>query len=471
MALRQPSEADLSYISRFQICELVDDLVNKILRDKPSDVLGYMGHWVHTQQKTYSSKCNPNKPRLITFAHRPDIVCSNRPLTASHGQPALPPGSPSVPLRDPVVILPNGDVHINGTLTPDVIDTLAELYNQNSSRSLSFASPTNADLVALSKLSPTVTIPSLKLNDSTAITNLHPLTHMTTLHELQLRNCKSLHDISPLPHTLTSLNLAGVPFIDLNCLRAMKNLRELVLTECDQGSNVGSKSIADLQFLQDKIKLVKLHISMAPVKDIRPLVNAVEMEQFSLCHADVRDLSVITRMIELQKISLYGTPVQEFSVLSVLTKLVEVELSFTPFDNLGVLTNLKYLKKLATCECPIYEWRQLSELSKSLEELDISGCKFLDCSLLIGLTSLRRLYMDKCPCGELAPLQQLTTLVHLSINGVKAEDIAVVSNCPTLKELVVEQDQLSFSEIKEMRKKGKLRKQEKILVVKQTSRE
>jgi hypothetical protein len=181
-----------------------------------------------------------------------------------------------------------------------------------------------------------INLPSLQVADCTSVADLSPLGYLTQLNSLILWNCVNISDLSPLAHltNLTSLELSGcMQVTDIKPLENLTQLTSLALVDCEH------------------------------VDDLKPLKNLTQLTSLNLrlCH----------KLCNL-------------NALASLTQLTFLDLSFceqiTDLIPLSSLTQLASIK-LRSCK-NITDLNPLSSLT-NLSSLDLSGCS--------GIASLRPL--------------------------------------------------------------------------------
>ena len=154
----------------------------------------------------------------------------------------------------------------------------------------------------------------LKTNN---ITNIFPLSRLTTLKTLRIWNAK-ITDISP--------------------LSGLTSLKDLELMNNGQ--------INDISPLSDLINLENLSISLLKVIDISPLSGLTNLKKLSLDGNQITDISPLSGLTNLQTLDLHLNQITDVSPLSELASLNELNLNHNQITDISPLSGLTNLKEL-----------------------------------------------------------------------------------------------------------------------------
>ena len=107
--------------------------------------------------------------------------------------------------------------------------------------------------------------------------------------------------------------------------------------------------------------------------------------------------------------------------------------------SLADLALMPYLKSLTIHDLDLGTLTDLSSLAK-LETLDLSGCTFPaeDLAILANLPSLKNLNLSNCSLSTIAALEGAPVLTNLNLSGNTLRNLEVLSNMGTLTELNLE---------------------------------
>lgn len=266
-----------------------------------------------------------------------------------------------------------------------------------------------------------VNLESLDLYDNDAVSDLSPLSELTSLRRLSL-GYNEVSDVSPLSGltSLRRLNLIGNEVSDVSPLSGL--------------------SLEGL-FLHDNL-----------ISEVSPLANIGTLQSLSLGRNVVRDVSPLTELTELGRLRLDGNPIADFSPLAMLAGPWQLDLGHTGMSDADLrhLSELRNLSVVSVANNRISDLSPLAELH--LLELDVSGTdvalgdvaslpyfkdlEFLeasdllieDVSVLAGHDSLRSLHLDTNLIEDLAPLATLAGLTHLYLSWNRIRDIGPMAD-------------------------------------------
>ena len=254
---------------------------------------------------------------------------------------------------------------------------------------------TDADLSALKEMTQ---LTHLSLRDNPDITNLLPLSGLTSLEYLNIQNTGAA-DLSPLSSLteLTQLYIANPDISDLSPLRPLTQLRTLYL---DNGSLFGSE-IVDLSPLAD---LKNLEVLCIP-----PMPN-------------YQDFSCLSGLTELRTLRMMGTKssnsnsVQSLDFLTGMTKLETLDIVVASGD-LSAIAGLSNLKVVSLHGDTYTEGTDIFKNLTNLEELSLRNSVIVtkDMSGFSGMTKLHRLSLSLDGVESLSGLETLTSMLDLEL--------------------------------------------------------
>ena len=264
-----------------------------------------------------------------------------------------------------------------------------------------------------------VNIESLDLYDHDAVSDLFPLSGLTSLRSLSLPY-NQVSDVSP--------------------LSGLTNLRQLNLTgnEVSDLSPLSGLSLEGL-FLHDNL-----------ISEVSPVANIGTLQWLSLGRNIVRDVSPLTELTELRQLWLDGNPIADFSPLAMLAGPWQLDLGHTGMSDV----DLRHLSELRNLSVVYVANNRISDLSPLAElhllELDVSGTDVAlddvaslphfkdleslqarnllieDISVLAGHDSLSRLNLDQNLIEDVAPLATLAGLTQLYLNYNRIREIGPI---------------------------------------------
>ena len=240
----------------------------------------------------------------------------------------------------------------------------------------------------------------------TRVSNLKPLSDLTTLKSLNLRSSKVI-DITP-----------------LNKLTALESL------------NLAYTQIKEFGPLSNLIMLVSLDLECTEIVQLEPLSGLTKLESLDLDGTRVTDLSSLSKLVSLVSLRLDSTEVADLRPLAGLTALETLDLDDTKVADLAPLTGLVALKSLALQRTKILDLRPLADL-KQLGSLDLRDTQVSDLSPLSDLSALKSLDLDGTQVADIAPLAGLTKLDVLDLRGTKVSDLSPLSNLSALRVLTL----------------------------------
>ena len=151
--------------------------------------------------------------------------------------------------------------------------------------------------------------------NSNEISNLSPLSGLTSLERLDLGD-NSISDVSALrPRCLTSLevlDLSSNSISDVSALSGLTSLETLWL---------GSNSISDITPLSGLTSLKTLWFSFNSISDVSALSGLTSLESLSLSGNSISDITPLSSLTNLERLYLNNNSISDVSALSGLTSL------------------------------------------------------------------------------------------------------------------------------------------------------
>ena len=152
-----------------------------------------------------------------------------------------------------------------------------------------------------------------------SITDLTPLTRLTDLRKLNLRDNRVM-DISPLStlHELSDLNVARNRLVSIQSLGALKSLQTLNI----EGNILLEGNISALSSLEN---LQNINISHTGVQDLLPLQHLKNLRWIYASHNKIRSLSPLILKKNLITLHISDNPIDSLEPLSALPSLITLE--------------------------------------------------------------------------------------------------------------------------------------------------
>ncbi len=280
--------------------------------------------------------------------------------------------------------------------------------------------------------------------NSNEISNLSPLSNLTSLETLVLEN-NSISDVTPLSNMtrLIRLDLSSNNISNVTPLSNLTSLEWLWLN---------NNSISNLTGLEFATNLTVLDLGGAyvggewvnsnEISNLSPLSNLTSLERLYLDNNSISDVTPLSNLIRLIRLYLDSNNISNVTPLSNMTSLERLVLGNNSISNVTPLSNLTSLEWLGLDSNSISNVTPLSNLT-SLEWLGLGNNSISNVTPLSNMTSLERLWLNNNSISDLAPLVANTGLgsgdkVDVSNNPLSATSINI--HIPALESRGVEVD-------------------------------
>lgn len=278
------------------------------------------------------------------------------------------------------------------------------------------------DLTDLAPLTRLTSLETLSLR-FTRVTDLSPLQGLTALRELTIAGCRTYEererygchgDEKPDPSIGYVPLAAYTPVTDISPLARLTRLEVL---------HLDSTGVSDLTPLTGLERLRELTISWTKVKRVPPLPRT--LETFVANNAPIEDIEGLRDLPALAVLSLYACNVASLEALGHDTSLRDLRF-WSLYPRLRSLHGLESLTALTALTLADLDAAALDPLAgmTRLQQLDIQGGSVLGLTALSGLKGLERLMLDAWDGSptrhgvlDLAPLGKLTQLRELTLQG------------------------------------------------------
>lgn len=235
---------------------------------------------------------------------------------------------------------------------------------------------------------------SLSCNNISAIKE-NNLSSLTQLKELKLYS-NSLKTISGLQQ-LGKLEELQLQYNFIKTVeKSLKNNRNLLFLRLDS-NRLSSISASELCSLS---KLIYLDISSNKLDNINCVNTLPSLERLFCTHNSLSKLPSLSVLKRLKEVDFSCNSLVDLSGLKGCNKLEIIVVDKNRIKNVASISNLKSLQELKISCNLISDLKSISELSNSLEVLEISNNKighFDQIKCLFKITSLRELYINGNP--------------------------------------------------------------------------
>lgn len=331
-----------------------------------------------------------------------------------------------------------------------IINSLDPLYQLSDLQNLDCS---NTDVDDISPIRNLNKINKLDISN-TAIKDISDLKYTNNIKILNADNVKINNiEIIGLYHQLTNLSLANTDVKDLSPLESCEMLSDL---------NISGSKVTSLDSVSLPQSLHNLNISNTEISDLTPLKNLTNLQQLIIDNTLVTDLTPIANLNKLNELQCRSTNISDIMPLKNIPHLVRIYCDNTQIDSEKASEFIQENRKVMV----IYETKALQEwwdslhaswkkvfaaqnhtsINPSPEELHtIISMKrltldkfFLDATPIERLTNLENLNMEGTKIEDLTPLHGLYNLKYLNIKNTKVVDLKPIENLSNLKKINIE---------------------------------
>ncbi len=281
-----------------------------------------------------------------------------------------------------------------------------------------------SDLTGLSSL---INLKYLSLMGN-QISDLSPLTNLTTTVQTLLLRYNNITDVTPIAHltNLRTLNLGYNQIQDISSLSALINLQHLFLDH---------NMIESISALQNFFHLQLLLLGYNQITDLTPLNGLSGIQYLNLWNNNISDLSPLASLTQVQYLYLNRNQISDLSPLSNLTKLAYLELSSNQITDFSPLTQATYLTHLNLANNTISDISPISDLVY-LQQLNLSNNQIVDLTPLADITTLNWLNLSGNTLSNVDALSNLTKIEFLFLDDTYIGSLSPLSNLLNLRYLV-----------------------------------
>ena len=233
---------------------------------------------------------------------------------------------------------------------------------------------------------------------------------------------------------LTNLDLGWNWITDISPLSALANLTVLDLH--------GNNWITDISPLESLTNLMELDLHVNQIVDISPLSDLVNLTWLHLGSNQIVDLNPLSGLINLMELSLWQNSIVDISPLSGLTNLMVLFLGRNQITDISPLSSLTNLTKLLLEQnWTVVDISPLASLT-NLMVLELGDNQIVDISPLESLTNLMEIDLQRNQIVDISPLSGLINLAELNMDNNLIVDINPVESLTNLMVLELPENQI-----------------------------
>lgn len=356
--------------------------------------------------------------------------------------------------RDSVVIV--DDSLVESTIPFD----MPRLY----ARLTSFTKTTDIDINGnklIHSLDPLYELSDLQNLDcsNTDIEDITPIRNLNKLNRLDISNT-AVRSIADLRYT-NDIRVLKIANLDLNDISIVEMYSQL--TDLD----ISGTKVSSLDSIELPQSLRYLNISNTQISDLTPLAHLENLQVLIMDDTPVSDLTPIANLSRLNELQCRNTNVGDIMPLKDMTHLVRIYCDNTYIDsdkaaefkrenrNVMVIYETKALQdwweSLPSTWKTVLAMQNNTDIEPNPEELHIIiGMKaltlspsFTDAAPIERLTSLERLGIEGTGITDLTPLHGLHNLKYLNMRATKVHDLKPLENLGNLLEINIENTPIS----------------------------
>ena len=230
------------------------------------------------------------------------------------------------------------------------------------------APPPTTNVPAVTEITPALSDRTLAVRDAIVaavpgVSNANDVTaaHLAAITELDL-NDKSISGLKASDFNgltgLTHLDLSGTSITDLLPITGLTSL-----TFLDLRSN---RPLNDLTPLAGLTALTELRLNLNHISDISPLAGLTALTSLNLQANQVRDLTPLTGLTALEGLNLHGNLIRDLRPLTGLTSLKYLTLTFNLITDVSGLEGLTSLRRLTLDSNTILDYAPLRRLQAAI---------------------------------------------------------------------------------------------------------
>lgn len=212
----------------------------------------------------------------------------------------------------------------------------------------------------------------------------------------------NLQDLTMMPY-LKSLIINGQTFDTVSFLAYLRQMEELVLTDCRFSSE-------DLELIASLPALKKLTLSSCGLSTVAGLENAQMLTDLNLSNNTIRNLEPLSTLMNLQTLDLSHNALTSLNALTQLANLETLDVSY------NVLTSID---PIGTC--------------RKLTQLDASHNRITSLGTVDNLPTLSKLNLSSNTLSDVAILGNCASLTDLDISKNSIADIGTFANLNALE--------------------------------------
>lgn len=308
---------------------------------------------------------------------------------------------------------------------------------------------------------------------------IHSLDPLYELSELQNFNCSNtdVDDISPIRNLnkLNRLDISNTAIKSISDLRYTNDIRVLKLANLDLDDisiiemytqltdlDISGTKVTSLDSIELPQSLRYLNISNTAISDLKPIEHLENLQLLIIDNTPVTDLTPVANLSRLNELQCRNTNIGDLMPLKDMTHLVRIYCDNTLIDsekaaefkreNSGVMVIYETKALQDWWEGLPMAWKQVlasqnnTSIEPSPEELHIIismksltlNTTFDNAAPVERLTSLERLSIEGTGITDLTPLHGLHNLKYLNLRLTNVDDLTPLENLGNLLEINIE---------------------------------
>ena len=289
---------------------------------------------------------------------------------------------------------------------------------------------------------------------NTDVEDISPIRNLNKLNRLNISNT-AIKSISDLRYTndIKVLNVANLDLDDISIIEMYSQLTDL---------DISGTKVSSLDSIELPQSLRYLNISNTAISDLKPLEHLENLQLLIIDNTPVTDLTPIANLNRLNELQCSNTQISDLMPLKDMTHLVRIYCDNTFIDsekaaefkrennNVMVIYETKALQdwweSLPSVWKTVLAMQNNTDIEPSPEELHIIiGMKtltlspsFTDAAPVERLTGLERLSIEGTGITDLTPLHGLHNLKYLNLRATNVQSLKPLENLNNLLEINIE---------------------------------
>ncbi len=275
-------------------------------------------------------------------------------------------------------------------------------------------------------------ITKLTISNCTGFTDISPLSEMSGVQELILKNDSITDEMLGNSGLGGMKSLAALNLSRNEGLSSLEPLKEM-LPKC-MGLSISCTNISDITALKDAKKLYALSAAHNGISDIS-MIDGKELLYINLDGNNISDISPVKNWKKLTHLMLSGNKISDISPVAGLELLEDLEISGNEITDLTPLSGHSSLVTLYVNDNRITSLKGL-EHELALANLAAADNELADLDGIANCTVLKSVYLDNTGITDLSVLKKSAeTLEWISVNGDDIGSLDVMRDMPNLTDV------------------------------------